>query len=303
MRPRPRVGFIGLGAMGSALASRLTGSAALSVFDLEPVRAKTLVAAGAHLVPDLAELAARADVIITCLPTSQHVRAAIFDGGGLLDHLKQGTLLIDATSGDPAVTREMSSALTADNIALIDAPVSGGPQAATAGTIAIVVGAGEEELQRARPVLELISPNIRHVGGVGSGHCVKALNNALAAGHRLLAFEATAVAVANGVDPAAFIDAVNISSGRSYATEITIPRHILGGTLDQGFSLDLMAKDVALAGGLVPSELAGTSSISHVSTLLDTARGRLAPGADINRLIEIFEAAAQMTIATSDRAS
>jgi 3-hydroxyisobutyrate dehydrogenase len=300
MRPRPRVGFIGLGAMGSALASRLTGSADLSVFDLEPGRAKTLVAAGARLVPDLAGLAARADVIITCLPTSQHVRAAIFDGGGLLDHLKQGTLLIDATSGDPAVTREMSSALTADNIALIDAPVSGGPQAATAGTIAILVGAGEEELQRARPVLELISPNIRHVGGVGSGHCVKALNNALAAGHRLLAFEATAVAVANGVDPAAFIDAVNISSGRSYATEITIPRHILGGTLD---SLDLMAKDVALAGGLVPSELAGTSSISHVSTLLDTARGRLAPGADINRLIEIFEAAAQVTIATSDRAS
>jgi 3-hydroxyisobutyrate dehydrogenase len=289
--------------MGSALASRLTASADLTVLDLDPARAQPLVEAGAHRAADLAELAASADVIITCLPTSQHVHSVIFDGGGLLDHLEPGTLLIDATSGDPAVTREMSSALAADSIALIDAPVSGGPQAAATGTIAILVGAGEAELQRGRPVLELISPNIRHVGGVGSGHCVKALNNALAAGHRLLAFEATTVAAANGVHPAAFIDAVNISSGRSYATEITIPRHLLGGTLDQGFSLDLMAKDVSLADGMVPAGLDGFSSISHISALLKDARGRLAPGVDINRLIEVFEDAAQVTVATSDRPS
>ena len=110
-------------------------------------------------------------------------------------------------------------------------------------------------------VLRLISPNIRRMGPVGSGHSVKFLNNLLAAAHRLLAFEVTAVAAANGVNPQEFIDAINLSSGRSYATEITMPRHVFGEELRQGFSLALMNKDVRLARTLLTPAL--ESCVDH----------------------------------------
>jgi 3-hydroxyisobutyrate dehydrogenase len=229
----PRIGFIGLGAMGSALATRLAGQAELTVFDLDPARAEPLVAAGATAASDIGAMKA-ARIIITCLPTSADVRSAL-DALQSAGGPASGALIIDCTSGDPTATRDIEAGLTRRGIAFADAPVSGGPQAAAAGTIAVLVGADDVVFARAEPVLRLISPSIRHVGAVGSGHCVKLLNNALAAGQRLLAFEALTVAVGQGVDPVSFTDAVNVSSGRSYASEVTLPRHLLNGMLDQGF--------------------------------------------------------------------
>ena len=286
----PRIGFSGLGMMGSALAMRLAGRADLTVFDLDPARAEPLVAAGGRAAGNIGVIAA-ADTIITCLPTSAEVRSA-------LDALRSaggpapGALVIDCTSGDPAATR---------GIAFADAPVSGGPQAAAAGTIAILVGADDDVFARAEPLLRLISPSVRHVGSVGSGHCVKLLNNALAAGQRLLAFEALTVAVAQGVDPVSFVDAVNVSSGRSYATEVTLPRHLLDGALDQGFSLGLAAKDVSLAVSLVPPPLAGQSLIAEVADRTVGAVRQLGTSTDVNRLIEIYEELSGTTVARSDR--
>jgi 3-hydroxyisobutyrate dehydrogenase-like beta-hydroxyacid dehydrogenase len=296
---RARIGFIGLGMMGSALAMRLASQADLTVFDLDPARAEPLVAAGARAAADISDIAA-ADTIITCLPTSAQVRAAL----GALQSVggpAPGAMVIDCTSGDPAATREIAAGLSRRGIAFADAPVSGGPQAAAAGTIAILVGADGDIFARVEPLLRLISPSVRHVGTVGSGHCVKLLNNALAAGQRLLAFEALAVAVTQGVDPASFVDAVNVSSGRSYATEVTLPRHLLDGTLDQGFSLGLAAKDVNLAASLLPPALAGQSLIAEVAGRTADAARQLGASTDVNRLIEIYEELSGMTVARSDR--
>jgi 3-hydroxyisobutyrate dehydrogenase len=295
----PRIGFIGLGMMGSALAMRLAGRADLTVFDLDPARAEPLVAAGGRAAGNIGVIAA-ADTIITCLPTSAEVRSA-------LDALRSaggpapGALVIDCTSGDPAATRAIAADLSQRGIAFADAPVSGGPQAAAAGTIAILVGADDDVFARAEPLLRLISPSVRHVGSVGSGHCVKLLNNALAAGQRLLAFEALTVAVTQGVDPVSFVDAVNVSSGRSYATEVTLPRHLLDGALDQGFSLGLAAKDVSLAVSLVPPPLAGQSLIAEVADRTVSAVRQLGTSTDVNRLIEIYEELSGTTVARSDR--
>jgi 3-hydroxyisobutyrate dehydrogenase len=298
---RPRVGFVGLGAMGSALAMRLAATTELTVFDLDPVRARPIVAAGARTASDLAALAAAVDTIITCLPTSRDVRSAL-DAMQPGTSLAAGALVIDCTSGDPAQTRAIAADLARYGIALVDAPVSGGPQAAAAGTIAILVGAGDDAFARAEPLLRLVSPAIRHVGGVGTGHCVKLLNNALAAGQRLLAFEALTIAVGQGVTAASFVDAVNVSSGRSYATEVTVPRHLLSGTLDQGFSLGLTAKDADLARALVPPALAGKSLIAEIAARTIAAARDLGPGTDVNRIIEIFERLTGTVVATSDRA-
>jgi 3-hydroxyisobutyrate dehydrogenase len=298
---RPRVGFVGLGAMGSALAMRLAATTELTVFDLDSVRARPIVAAGARTACDLAALAAAVDTIITCLPTSREVRSAL-DAMQPGTSLAAGALVIDCTSGDPAQTRAIAADLARYGIGLVDAPVSGGPQAAAAGTIAILVGAGDDAFARAEPLLRLVSPAIRHVGGVGTGHCVKLLNNALAAGQRLLAFEALTIAVGQGVTAASFVDAVNVSSGRSYATEVTVPRHLLSGTLDQGFSLGLTAKDASLARGLVPPALAGKSLIAEIAARTIAAARDLGPGTDVNRIIEIFERLTGTVVATSDRA-
>ena len=298
------VGFVGLGNMGGALAARLaaqTGQVELYVFDLDLTRVAKACAAGARPARSVAEIASKCEVVITCLPTSAHVKSIVSGEGGLEAALAPGSLVIDCTSGEPAVTRELAAELSGRGIGLVDAPVSGGPQAAAAGTIAIIVGGSEELYQVALPTLRRISPNVRHVGPVGAGHVVKLLNNVLAAGHRMLAFETAAVAASQGVDPETFIDVVNLASGRSYATEVTMPRHVFGAALAQGFSVGLMAKDVGLGCRLVPQPLEKLSLALQVHRRLQAALTEFGPDADINQTLEAYERATQARVATSKR--
>ena len=299
------VGFVGLGNMGGALAARLAGQRdgqfELYVFDLDQARVAEARAAGARAARSVSHLASTCEVVITCLPTSAHVKGVVSGEGGLGATLAPGSLIIDCTSGDPAVTRELAAELSARGIGLVDAPVSGGPQAAAAGTIAIIAGGPDEWYERALPTLHRISPNVRHVGPVGAGHVVKLLNNVLAAGHRMLAFETAAVAAAQGVDPETFIDVVNLASGRSYATEITMPRHVFGAALAQGFSLGLMAKDVRLGCQLLPEPLEELSLALQVHRRLQAALTEFGPDADINQTLETYERATQTRVATSAR--
>jgi 3-hydroxyisobutyrate dehydrogenase len=294
------IGFIGLGSMGGALAARLAGQADLHVFDLDPARVAQARATGAR-ASSIPQIAAECDVVITCLPASAHVRSVLEGEGGLAAALAPGSLVIDCTSGEPAVTRELAAGLAARGVSFADAPVSGGPQAAAAGTIAIIAGGTEEAYAQALPTLSLISPNVRHVGPVGAGHVVKLLNNILAAGHRMLAFETASVAAAQGVDPRTFIDVVNLASGRSYATEVTMGRHVFGEALTQGFSLGLMAKDVGLGCGLVPQAMEELSLALKVHDRLRAALTELGPDADINQTIALYERAAGAAVATSTR--
>lgn len=295
------IGFIGLGHMGGALAARLAPQADLYVLDLDPARVAAACAAGAHAAGSVPEIAAKCSLVITCLPTSAHVQQIVNGDGGLRLALAPGSLVIDCTTGEPAVSRELAAELGARGIGFIDAPVSGGPQAAAAGTIAIIVGGADNWYEQALPTLSLISPNVRHVGPAGAGHVVKLLNNVLAAGHRLLAFEMAAVAAAEGVNPETFVAVVNLGSGRSYATEVTMPRHVFGEALVQGFSLGLMAKDVGLGCQLLPEQMQGPSLALEVHRRLLAALTVFGPDADINQTIETYERAADATVATSLR--
>jgi 3-hydroxyisobutyrate dehydrogenase len=134
-------GYVGLGDMGGALARRLHLSRPLVVYDLSADALRRLVAKGATVAANLPALAEQCDTVFLCLPKSEHVRQVIFGEGGLLRAMKPGTMLIDQTSGDPKETRDMAQLLAVNGITLVDAPVSGGPQGAEAGTIAIMVGA------------------------------------------------------------------------------------------------------------------------------------------------------------------
>lgn len=242
-----RVGFIGLGNMGGPLARRLVQRHQLTVHDRRPEMMQSFIDEGATGAASPAELAAKCEIVLTCLPTSAEVREVIFGGGGLLEGLQPGTMVADMTTGDPAQTRAMAQELADKGLQMIDAPVSGGPRGANEGTIAIMVGAPDELFQRVRPVLETISSNVLHAGDVGAGHAIKAGNNLLNLVCRMASFEVVSMLVKNGVAPDKAVGVIQKSSGRSYATEITLPDNILSGKMFQGFTLALMRKDSSLA--------------------------------------------------------
>ena len=135
-------------------------------------------------------LARESDMVMTCLPTSAEVRDVLFGEGRVAEVLRPGQIWADMTTGDPGETREMAARLAEKGVQMIDAPVSGGPHGANAGTIAIMVGAPAELFAKVKPIFETISPNIFHTGDVGTGHVMKLVNNVISAGVRAVTFEA-----------------------------------------------------------------------------------------------------------------
>lgn len=288
------VGFIGLGKMGGAIARRLARGRSLRGWDLR--REAVEAVPGAIPVQNPAALGRSCDTVCLCLPTSNEVRGVIFDGG-LLDALPRDALIIDMTTGDPTATRDMAAKVAAAGRHLIDAPVSGGPVAADAGTLAIMVGADAATFKRAAPLFAEISLNVFHAGGVGAGHTMKLVNNLTSAGNRLVAFEAITLAVKNGLDPQRCVEIMQKSSGRSFMTEVIFPKFIFSGTLDQGFTQGLMLKDVTLATGLGAATDVPLPIGDHVREVLARAVAEDGGAArDLCTLIRRYEHAAKVKI-------
>ena len=282
-----RIGFIGLGAMGAAVAARLASRVDLMVTDLRECAVATMAARGAKPATQ-DEIARWCDIVFLSLPKTQHVRQVLDGRAGLAATMRPGGVVVDMTTGDPQFDAVFAAQLAERNIAFADAPVSGGPQAAAAGTLAILLGADESTRQRLWPVLGLISDRVKHVGGVGAGHVVKLVNNMLSAANRMAAREAVAIAVRSGVDARTLIDAINGSSGRSYITESTYPKFLLDGApRPQDFRLSLMLKDVNLTLGL--AEQAGVDASMGAATreLLAAGVAELGEQADINEFMDI----------------
>lgn len=236
--------------MGGPLAERLIGQVNLAVFDQAASRVNDFVSKGAIAADNNATLAMRSDIVLTCLPSSADVHRAIFgyDGdAGIASSLRAGGTIVDMTTGNPAVTRVMAAELAPRGITLIDAPVSGGPRGAREGTIAIIVGGTDAAFEHISPLLGIMSRNVVHAGPVGAGHAVKAGNNLLNLICRLASFEVVSMLVKDGVDPNTANAIIQKSSGRNYATEVTLPDNILSGKMMQGFTTALMQKDSNLA--------------------------------------------------------
>ena len=240
------IGYIGLGAMGGALAARLQLSHSLHVFDLNAMAVQHLVSLGATACASARELGERCEVVLLCLPTSNHVRTALQGEQGLGAGLRPGSLVIDQTTGDPAVTRTLAVELATRGVELVDAPVSGGATGARAGTIAIMVGGADAAFARAAPLLKAISPNVFHAGAVGAGHVMKLVNNMLSATQRLASMEALSLAAKNGIDAQRACEVLCAGGAKNVFLEKAMPT-ILKGDLAPGFTLALMHKDVRLA--------------------------------------------------------
>ncbi len=290
-----KIGFVGLGRMGGALARRLMREHRLQVFDIRPEVRDAFAREGAEPMASLTALAKACDVVLTCLPTSAEVREVIFGADGLAAGMKKGGLIADMTTGDPNATRQMAEVLKGKGIDLIDAPVSGGPHGATAGTIAIIVGALADQFEQVKPVFTAISPNVFHTGGVGTGQIMKLVNNVIAAGVRAATFEAVALGVKNGLDLKTCVDILAKGTARSYTTELALPG-LLDPNRKMTFSLGLMHKDVRLATDVASQSGVPMPLASAVREVYQTAINELGYETDLNDLIRVCERQARVDI-------
>ncbi|WP_333673516.1 NAD(P)-dependent oxidoreductase, partial [Elioraea tepidiphila] len=248
--PPAAIAFIGLGKMGVPMAARLIGAGfTLRGWDLAPPARVAASAAGIPLGASAAEACRDAAAVITMLPDGKAVQAALEDPA-VVAALTAETLVIDMSSSDPLGTRALHAALAARGIALIDAPVSGGVSRAIDGTLAIMAGGEGAAIDRAEALFAAMGKHIFRCGPPGAGHAMKALNNYVSAAGLVAAIEAVAVGARFGLDAATMVDVLNASTGRNNATEVKLKQHILSGGFGSGFSIGLMAKDLATAGAL-----------------------------------------------------
>jgi len=288
------VGFIGLGAIGTPMARHIAAAFPTVVWNRTAAKAEAFARDhGATAAGSPAELVAACEVVITCLPTSKEVGEVI---AAARDAWRRGQLLIDATSGDPAGTRRNAGVLAERGVDFVDAPVSGGTSGAERGTLTVMFGGGETAVERARRWVAPYAGKVEHVGPVGAGHALKAINNALLALNIVAAGEGLAALVKLGVPAQRAVDVINASSGRSNVTENLIPERVLTGTWLRTFSAALLDKDLGVA--LAVLEDAGVESDLYpaVKRFYESARKILDAGADHVEVIKQVEAATGVEI-------
>ena len=232
------------------------------------------------------EAAEGAEALITMLPDGDAVREAVLEA---LPALRADAVVIDMSSSDPAATRALAPALKAKGVKFLDAPVSGAITKAKDGTLALMVGGEAETLERVRPVLQAMGSELFHVGPLGAGHAVKALNNYLGAAGTLAGFEALLVARAFGLEPQAMIQAINASTGKNSTTERKIPQQVLTGAFASGFKLGLMAKDVGIAAALARDLGVETPYLAKTLKLWRLAQKQLGAQADHTEIYRFLE--------------
>lgn len=293
----PPAAFLGLGAIGAPMAARLARAGALTVWNRTTERAEAFARShGVRIAATPREAASGAQVVITCLPTSREVEALLDGPDGLLVGLARGALLLDCTSGDPATSRRIAARLAERGIAFADAPVSGGTNGAEAGTLTIMVGADADTFARARPVLAHMGSRIVHVGPVGAGDALKAVNNALLAVNILAVGEGLAALVKAGVSARTALDVLNVSSGRSFVSETLVPERVLTGLWPRTFRLALLEKDVGIARELLRDTGVDGPILELAGAAFQRARAQLGEAADYLEAIRLIEAQAGVEI-------
>jgi 3-hydroxyisobutyrate dehydrogenase len=291
------VGFLGLGAIGTPMAAHLARRWSLIVWNRTAARAAAFASRyGARAASTPREAAAGADVLITCLPTSHEVEALLDGVDGILAGLAKGALFLDCTSGDPATSRRIADRLAERAIAFADAPVSGGTNGAEAGTLTVMVGADEDTFRRARPILSAFGQRIEHLGPVGTGHAMKAVNNALLAVNILAVGEGLAALVKAGIPARTALGVLNASSGRSFVSETLVPERVLTGLWPKTFRLALLEKDVGIARGILDDLGVPGPVLDLAGQVLATARAELGNEADYLEAIKLVEREAGVEI-------
>jgi len=249
-----KVGFIGLGNMGGPMAANLVNKG-LSVvgYDVNPEAMERLRDIGGEIAPTPADVASKCDRIVTMLPNSQHVKSCFAGENGIFETVKAGTLLLDSSTIDPSMSKEMAILATKNGATYMDSPVSGGVNAAKGGTLTFMVGGPDQEFDAAKILLSSMGKNITYCGVVGSGQAVKICNNMLLAISMIGTSETYNLGIRLGLDPKLLAGCINSATGRCWSSDTynPVPGVFEGvpssNNYEGGFGTTLMTKDLGLA--------------------------------------------------------
>jgi len=280
--------FIGVGRMGALMAMRLADAGiALSVADISPESLRPFQARGVQVAATGAALPG--DIVITMLPSDAEVRQALLGPEGACTTIRR-KMVIDMSSAAPASTKTLSADLALQGSILLDAPVSGGMAGAREGSLTAMVGGEAESFAHCRALLAVMCAAIFHVGPVGSGHVVKALNNYLSAATLWTATEALVIGTQLGLDPASMVEVWSGGSGKSHATEVKLPHHVLTRSFDFGQSLSLFCKDIGIAADLAHAAQVPAPALDALFAMWRGARDKIGPQEDITAIARLLEA-------------
>ncbi len=283
-----RIAFIGLGAMGYPMAGHLAKQHEVVVWNRTSEKAERHSREhGTLLAADLAACA-DAEVIITMLPTSKEVDEIV---DRLLPHVKEGTLWIDATSGDPNMSRETARRLASKGVELVDAPVTGAVVGATNATLTIMIGGSEKSFSQAREILQLCGKTIIHVGPIGAGHAIKVLTNSIMGATLWITSECLLVAKQYGIDLKTALAVTNAGSGRSNASENLLPMRLLDHKWPLIFKLAHHDKDIRIAASIAHQQHASTPMLALTQQLFTASLNQLGAQADY---VEVAKIVARM---------
>jgi len=244
---RIRAGFCGLGTMGAAMAANVARAGyPLTVWNRTPGRAGAAVAAGAVEALSPAAAASASEVVVVCVSDTPDVEAVLFGDNGLADGLAEGSLIVDCSTIAPGATREFAERLAESGIGFVDAPVSGGSEGAIKGTLTIMVGGTDADVERARPVLEAMGSSITHMGPVGAGQTTKAVNQVILSGVYLGVAEGMVLAMKSGLDAKQVAEALSGGAAGSWVLQNRAER-MIDDEYPLGFRIALHLKDLTIA--------------------------------------------------------
>ena len=266
-----RVGFVGLGIMGAGMAANLVRAGFnVVVYNRTAARTEPLVAAGAEAADSPRAVAERCPVVFTCVSDTPDVEQVLFGDEGIVHGIREGALVVDASTVSPEATRGWAAQLADKGVGFLDAPISGGSEGAAKGTLSIMVGGDENHVERVRPYLDAMGSTITHVGGIGAGQTCKLVNQILVVVSMLGVAEALVFAKAGGLDLEKTIAAVEGGAAGSWMLANRGPQ-VIKGDWRPGFTIDLQQKDLRLV--LESADELGvptiaTGAISHLYRVL-----------------------------------
>ena len=244
-----KVAFIGLGTMGAGMAANiLKAGHELTVHNRTREKEEPLAQAGAKRAATPKEAAVGAEVIVSCVTNSEVMQSLLVGEDGVIHGVEPGAVVVDMSTVSPEATREVGAKLAAKGVKMIDAPVSGGPEGANQGTLAIMIGGAEEDVKRVWPVLDAMGKTLTHVGELGAGQLTKAINQILIAGTYLAMAEAMVFGMKAGLDMEKAVQAVRGGAAASWVLD-NRAANVLNNTYPLGFKTSLHQKDLGIALG------------------------------------------------------
>jgi len=242
-----RVGFVGLGTMGGAMAANVARAGfEVTAWNRTPGRAAELGELGVRLAGSPAEVAAASEILVTIVSDTPDVEAVLFGEAGVASGAPRGSLVVDMSTISPSATRAFAARLASGGVAMLDAPVSGGSEGARKGSLSIFVGGDVADVERARPVLAAMGTTITHVGPIGAGQAVKAVNQVILAGAYLGVAEGIVLAIKAGLDVEQVVAALSGGAAQSWVLSNRSGR-MLENDYPLGFKVALHRKDLGIA--------------------------------------------------------